>query len=272
MWRKQARHIIVLLISIILLSSCSKFRKIQRSESWEVKYKAAMEYYEEEDYYHASILFEEVLPIIMGTEEAEKAQFFFAYSHFHQGSHLLSAHYFKTFYDTYRRSEYALEALFMHAYSLYLESPKYNLDQTSTREAINAMQNFINRYPRSEYVTEANDIIDQLQYKLAKKAYEKAKQYYKLGRLKAAVIAFENFQRDFPDSQLNEEISYLQIDAQYQYAVQSILSRQRERFVKAKEFYEQFIDSYGNSKYAREAEKIYVNILDQLQDLKDTNI
>lgn len=258
-------------ILVGLLYSCSEFRKVQRSSDWKVKYDAAMEYYEEEDFYRAAILFEEVLPIIVGTEEAEKAQFYLAYSHYKQGSRLLSSHYFKTFYDTYRRSQYAQEALFMHAFSLFQESPKYNLDQSSTQEAINAMQNFINRYPSSEYVTQANSIIDQLQEKLEKKAFEKARQYYRLARLKAAIIAFENFQNDFPDSDLKEEISFLKVEAQYKLAVQSIPSKQKERFLKAKEYYEYFIDNYSDSQYAREAEKVYGNVLDELENLTDAN-
>src|SRR5690606_33477977 len=216
--------------ALLLLGACAgKFRKVQKSADWKVKYNAAIEYYENQEYYKASILFEETLPLMLGRPEAEKAQFLFAYSHYYQGNRLLSAHYFKTFFDTYRRSEYAEEALFMHAYSLFKESPKYNLDQTSTIEAVNAMQNFLNIYPYSEYKDQANEIIDQLQLKLEIKAFEKAKQYYKLDNLHAAVVAFESFQEQYPDSEMVEEAAFLKVDAQYRYASQSISSKQRER-------------------------------------------
>lgn len=269
--RKKVFRYISLAFSVVLLFGCSEFRKIQKSNDADLKYEAAMEYYEEEDYYRAAILFEEVLPLIIGSEKAEKAQFFFAYSHFKQGNYLLSAHYFETFFTTYRRSEYAEEALFMHAFSLYKESPRYNLDQTETIEAINAVQNFINLYPRSEYIIQANDIIDQLQAKLERKAFEKAEQYYKLGRLKAAVVAFENFRKDFPDSDMNEKASFLLVEAQYKYAANSIPSKQRERLVEAREFYEQFIDRYAQSEYGRDAEKIYANIIDDLSKINERN-
>lgn len=266
---------IVILLSLVTLafsSSCaSKFRKIQKSADWEVKYNAAVEYFENEDFYKASMLFEEVIPIMIGRPEAEKAQFLFAYSHYHQGNRLLSAHYFKSFFDTYRRSKHAEEALYMHAFSLFRESPKYDLDQTSTIEAINAMQNFINIYPYSEYKNQANEIIDQLQLKLEKKAFEKARQYYKLENLKAAVVAFENFQQLYPDSHFNEEASYYKVDAQYRYASRSIIPRQQERYGETIKYYQEFIDNYPESKYIRDAEKIYEDTLEALSDLNERN-
>jgi outer membrane protein assembly factor BamD len=250
---------------VVAGSSCSKFRQIQKSTDWRVKYDAAFKYYEEEDYYRASILLEELLPIIRGTEEAEKAQFYYAYSLYRQkNQYLLSSHHFKSFYDTYNRSEYAEEALFMYAYSLYQQSPKYNLDQSSTREAIQSMQGFLNRYPYSEYKDQANEIIDQLQLKLEKKAYENAKQYFKLELLKAALVEFENFQRDFPDSRYNEEIGFFLIKAEYELARRSIRSKQAERYNQVVEYYLDFVDTYQNSQYLKEAEVIYIETLDEL--------
>jgi len=261
----------VWLVLILWITGCSDFRKIQNSNDPDLKYKAAMEYYEDEDFYRAAILFEEVLPLLVGTEKAEKAQYYFAYSHYKQGNYLLSAHYFETFYTNYRRSQYAEEALYMYAYSLYKESPRYNLDQSETMEAINSMQNFINRYPNSEYLMQANQIIDQLQYKLEKKAFEKAEQYYRLDRLKAAIVSFDNFQKNFPDSDMNELASYYMIEAQYEYAVNSIRSKREERLREAMGYYEKFIDRYGQSKYAREAEKIYSDILEDLSEFKENS-
>jgi outer membrane protein assembly factor BamD len=272
MHMKILGNIIIGLSIMLFLGSCAgEFRKIQKSTDWRVKFNAAMDYYEKEEYYKASILFEEVLPIMLGTPEAERAQFHFAYSHYYQGNRLLSAHYFKSFFDTYRRSSLAEEALFMHAFSLYRESPKFNLDQTSTVEAINAMQSFLNIFPYSEYRDQANGIIDEMQAKLEMKAYDKAKQYYRLQNLHAAVVAFDHFQKSFPDSEMVEEAAYLKVDAQYRFAAQSIPSRQRERFMETVKFYEFFIDNFPNSKYVREAEKIYEQTVNALAGLRSDN-
>jgi len=278
MWYRKAFILTVWIGLILFYTSCSKFRQIQKSDDWEVKYRAALEYYDKEDYYKASVLIEEILPILRGRPEAERIQFYFAYSYYYQKQYIMSAHYFQTFFTIYSRSEYAEEAMYMHAYSLYLDSPDYELDQTNSRDAISAMQTFINRYPQSKYANDANQIIDQLQLKLEKKAYENAIQYYRLEKynggeaLVAALIAFDNFQDDFPDSNFNEDISFLKIEAAYKLAKQSIRSKMRERLMTAIEHYQYFIDNYPQSDYVKNAENIYTNCLEELEKLQRNNL
>jgi len=253
---------IVLLYSTL---SCSEFRKVQKSDDWKLKYDKAMEYYEKGDYFRSIALFEEVLPVTRGKPEGEKAQFYYAYAHFKDKQYILSAHYFETFYQTYSRSEYATEAQFMYAYSLYQDSPIYSLDQTSTRDAIDALQAYINKNPDSEFLKEANDIISELQIKLETKAYENAKEYYKIGMLKSAKIAFENFAKDYPDSKYNEELKYLKIEAIFKVAQKSIPSKQKKRYQQVLELYEEFVDRYPNSTFQNQAEKYYDSAINQLE-------
>lgn len=265
-------------MAAIAVTSCSKFRKIQKSDDTEVKYRAAMEYYNNGDYYRASVLFESILPLMRGRPEAEKIQFYFAYSYFHQKQYILSAHYFKTFFQIYARSDLAEEAMYMHAYSLYLDSPPYDLDQTSTNEAIDAMQIFLNKYPNSTFRQKAANFIDEMRLKLEKKAYENALQYYTLEKynggdaLKAALIAFDNFHDAFPDSHYNEDLGYLKIECAYKLAKRSIRSKQRERLLNAIDYYQDFIDNFPQSEYVKDAENIYIDARDDLEKLKNENI
>ncbi|MDH5365577.1 MAG: outer membrane protein assembly factor BamD [Cyclobacteriaceae bacterium] len=261
------------IIAATLLFSCAKgFRKLEKSDDWKIKYQGALHFYENEDYARASILFEQILPIIRGLPEGEDVQFKLSYCNFYQGSYLLSSHYFKTFYETYGRSEKAQEAQYMYAYSLYADSPEYNLDQTSSYEAIDAIQAFLNKYPDSEFREEASEIINEMQKKLETKAYEKTKQYLKLRIYKSAIVAFENFRNDYPDSKYNEEIFFLKIEAQYELAEQSLYFKQKERYEKVKEYYEYFIDNYPNSSYLKNAEKYYGNSIDILSKFATDNI
>ena len=261
------RSFFIVLLAAFALVSCGKFRKIEKSEDWRVKYEAAMQYYEEEEYYRASVLFEQILPIVRGMPEGEKVQFYYAYAQYYQGMYTLGAHHFKTFYETYGRSEFAEEAYFMYAYSLYADSPAFNLDQTNSEQAVMAMQMFLNRYPTSELVKEASDVVNEIQEKLERKGYENAKQYYKLENYNAAVVAFESFSNNFPDSEFNEEISYLKFIAQYQYAMKSIYTKQLERFREANKYYLEFLDKYPSSDFLRDAEKSYQESLEKVSDL-----
>ena len=261
------------LIIILLLSSiaCTKFRKIQKSGDWKVKYEAALEYYEEKDYYRSNVLLEEILPIIRGTKEAETANFIYAYTYYYQGQYILSAHYFKLFTEVYGRSEFVEEARYMNAYSLYKQSPEASLDQTSTYEAIAALQSFLNRYPNSQYADESEKLIAELQVKLERKAYDNAKLYHQLRRYKAAIVAFDNFQYDYPDSKFNEEIAFLAIETAYDLAEVSIRSKQEERYRNTVDRYQKFVDKYPNSKFIKDAEEYYANSIEQLTIFADQN-
>ncbi len=265
------RNFIILFLSIVVLSGCTKFQKLRKSPDWKVKYQAALKYYGEEDYYRANILFEDILPVIRGTEEAELANFYFAYGYFYQKQYILSAHYFQSFATIYSRSEYAMEASYMHAFSLYKQSPGFKLDQTVTYEAIAALQTFINDFPFSEYAQGADELIDEMQVKLETKAFENAKLYYKISSYKASMVAFDNFQIDYPDSRFREEVSYLSIKAAYDFAQVSIRARQEERYTRAIDYYEKFIDKYPESKFLKDAERIYADSVEELTNFADQN-
>lgn len=267
MWNWVLFRGFLVILTTLAVISCSKFRKIEKSTDWRIKYEAALRYYENEDYYRATVLFDQILPIVRGLPEGEKVQFYSAYSQYYQKFYLLASHQFKVFYETYARSEFAEEAEFMYAYSLYANSPAYNLDQTSSIEAVVAMQNFINRRPQSKFRDDATKVIDDIQQKLERKGYENAKQYYKLERYDAAVIAFDSFSNDFPDSEFNEEIAFLKFMAQYNWAEKSITSKQLERYQLAREYYIEFIDRFPTSQYLNEAEKRYGNSLNKINEL-----
>jgi outer membrane protein assembly factor BamD len=231
------------------VATACKFQKIQKNDDWRVRYKAAVEYYDKGDYYHAGVLLEELIPILKGSPEGEKAHFYYAYCNFEQGMYLVSSHYFKSFFDTYNRSTFAEEALYMYAYSLYADSSPIYLDQQSTNTAIDAFQEFLNRYPQSKYAVQANNLIAESRLKLETKAYNLAKLYHKLKREKASIITFENFEKDYPDSNLQEEAFALKIESQHLLAVNSFETKKRERYEALINFCQKFIDKYPQSNY-----------------------
>jgi len=262
----------LILSLLVLYIGCSEFRKIQKSDDWKLKYDASLNYYEKKDYYRAIILFDQIRPYIRGSAEAELIEFYYAYAHFYQKQYLLASHYFKNFHDTYNRSEYAEEAFYMYGYSLFKQSPLYDLEQSSTVEAITALQTFLNRYPQSKYREDATKIQAELRLKLEKKAYENAKLYYTLGNLNAALIALDNFRKDYPDSELAEDASFLLVETSYKYARESIPSKQKERYYDCIEHYEEFIDNYPESKYLKEIQDFYSNSINQIEKLTEETL
>jgi outer membrane protein assembly factor BamD len=230
-----------------------------------------MNYYNKKDYYRASVLFEQILPIISGQPEAEKVRFYMAYCQYHQRFYLLAAEQFRAFYETYGRSTLAEEARYMTAYSLYRSSPGPNLDQQGSVRAMAAMQEFLNRYPNSSYKEKAVEVIYSVQAKLEEKGFANARQYYKMRYYKAAIVALNNFKDNFPDSKYLEEASYLVVAAQYQLAEQSIRARQKERYQDVVQNYQEFVDRYPNSEFLKDAEKMYADSLQKLTQFRNTN-
>ena len=273
MIKKHSASLLLLLFAVISLTACHRdFYKLQKNGTTEEKYKAAVKYYNEADYYRAGLLLEEVTPLLRGDSTAEKAQLYNAYCNFYQGSLQMSSFLFKTFYSTYANSPYAEEAFYMYAYSMYKDAPDYNLDQTSTLTAIDALQTFINTYPYSKYKEQCSENLIDLRKRLELKAYEKAYLYYKtsgvtIANYKAAVIAIDNFRKDFPDSGYNEELSYVQVKSEYELAENSFFIKQHERYEQTLKFYEAFIDKYPNSKYIKELSKIYLDAQEKLAEV-----
>jgi outer membrane protein assembly factor BamD len=262
-----------LFLFIVILSACSKFQKIVKDPNWKVRYEAAIKYYEKGDYYRAGALLDDLVPILIGTVEAEKARFYLAYCYFKQGQYIMSADKFKQFHDTYNRSEFAEEALYMYAYSQYMESPTTNLDQANTDIAINAFQEFINRYPSSNYAKEASGMILELRYKLEQKAYNVAGLYQKLipyrtDYSKASVIAYENFRKEYPDSKLQEEAAYHKIESQYILAQNSYYTKQQERYQEVVDLYQAFLEKYPKSPFLKKTESMYESARKKLSNIQ----
>lgn len=257
------RRILVYCLGLLLLSlsACSDFSKVQKSGTDDEKYKAAMKYYNKQDWYHAGVLFEEIIPKLRGSAEQELSQFNYAYTQYNQGLYEPAAQLFKRFYETFARSEQAPDAMYMYAVSLYKSTPGFNLDQSGTIGAMSALQDFINTYPDSEHIKDCTELVLNLRRRLERKAYERAKQYYKvsgfsIANYKSAVVAINNFQREFPDSEYNEELAFLKVDAQYSLAKNSLDTKQKERYQESMAFYEAFKAKYPSSKYLKQAEKM----------------
>jgi outer membrane protein assembly factor BamD len=265
---QKSKNTYLLVLLILVFTSCSKFSRLQKKGSVQERYNGAMEYYTNKDYYRAGVLLEDLIPLIKGTTEAEKTQLSYAYCQFYQKQYVLSSYYFKRFVETFPRSEFVEEASFMNIKSLYLDSPIYSLDQTNTEAALNEIQMFFTKFPYTKYGEETNKLVDELRAKLEKKSYEQCKLYYKIGDFKASVIAFDSFKREFSESIHNEEFAFLKLDAQYQLSLVSIETKKLSRFEEAVEFYIIMIDKYPTSKYLKQSENIYADCLKHIEKIK----
>jgi outer membrane protein assembly factor BamD len=262
----------ILWVSLLLTAlSCSDYQKVLKSTDYEYKLKKAKEYFENKDYNRSSQLYQELVNIYRGTSRADQIYYYLAKSCYGQRDYVLASHYFRQLLKEFPRSEFNEEAQFLIGYSYVMDSPSARLDQKTTQDAIDALQLFINMFPGSKRVPEANKLIDEMREKLVYKSYLSGKLYYDLADYRAAVISLTNSIKEFPDSKYREELMYYLLKAKYLLGENSIDEKKRERLNNALDEYFTFTDEFPESKYRKEADRFFASTK-KLMNLSDEEI
>lgn len=247
-----------LLLFVTVLASCTRqYDKVFKSNDMDAKLKLADELYAKKKYDKAIPVYEQLLTILKGQKSVDDIYYKYANAHYLNGNYELGSFYLRSFYNTYPSSDKAEQAAFDEAMCYLKMSPRYSLEQTSTQKAIDAFQEFVNRYPKSTRMELANSKIDELRGKLRKKSYESAYLYYKIGEYHAASVALGNFLVDFPEYENPEKINYLIVKALRKYADGSYKDKQEERLKEEQKAYEAFKAKYPNSTYLSDLDKMH---------------
>lgn len=257
----------LIFVALITFGCKSEFETVRTSGDPALWLAKAGEYYELEEYQRAQTLYELTIGPYRGKAEAEEIAYRYAYTYYYTEQYVLASYYFKNFATTYGGSPLKEEADFMTAYSNYELSPVYRLDQSYSVKAIEGFEEFANRYPNSERVSQSNNLIDEMRAKMEKKDFESAKLYIDLSRYEAAQQSFENLLKDYPETGRAEEIRYLMAKSQYEYASRSYVNRQEERFAKDVELINTFLDRYPESEYAPELRQLLKKDQQRLKEL-----
>lgn len=234
-----------------------------------MKYEVGEKLYEKGKYSKAIRLFEQIAPSYRGKDQAQKMFYMYAQSYYKTKQYYTAGYQFELFTASYPRSEKVEEAAFLGAKSYYMLSPVYSLDQVDTNKALDKLQTFIDSYPNSQYMPEANALVKELREKLEKKAYEIAKQYNTIseytGDHNAAIKALDNFILDFPGTKYKEDALYYKFDSSYQLAINSVDKKMRERLDVAKANYNALVKFKPDTKYKEKADKMAEKIDTELQ-------
>ena len=131
------------------------------------------------------------------------------------------------------------------------------MDQTLTKQSIDAFQQYIEKYPKSERVAEANKLMDELRDKLIEKDYQNAYAYYKTMQYHAAVVSFKNFLNDYPDlTDKRENAMYYIVLAGYEFARNSVEDKLKERYEALILDYERYSVVFSNMKDKKKQEQL----------------
>lgn len=226
---KFFRFILLAAILISVATSCNAYQKMLNNPDVKDKYKAAEAYYDTGEYRRANRLYEQILPSYRGKPQAQRVIFYFADTYLQTKDYYLAAYQFESFVKSFPKSDKLQEASFLAAKCYYLLSPRYSLDQTNTNDALDKLQIFIDNYPNSEFLDEANSYVQELQTKLEKKDFEISKQYYTIRDYKAAIKSLDNFIGSYPGTPYREDALYYKFLSSYEIATNSVYYKKLDR-------------------------------------------
>ncbi|MDF2551562.1 MAG: bamD [Chryseobacterium sp.] len=242
------------IFAIAVISACtSQQDKAMKSADKNFILKAANENFAKKKWKNALALYDRLPNLVAGTDDAPNVVFNSAYANYYDKNYKLAGHQFKNFAVSFPQDNRKEEASYMSALCYYNGSMDYNLDQSSTELAINELQDFLTNYPNSERSKNINTLIDELSYKLEFKAYENAKQYFKMADYKSTSAAFENVLEDFPSTKLRPKIYDYMMKSRYLLAQNSVYDLKDERIESALSFTKQVEKELPNTEYSKTA-------------------
>jgi outer membrane protein assembly factor BamD len=259
------KKIISVLFIVVFFWSCSEYQTALKSEDVAVKFDVATKLYDAGSYTKAIRLFEQLAPAYRGKPQGEKLFYMYSQACFKTKQYYLAGYQFDSFVSGYPKSDKVEECAFLGAQSYSKLSPVYSLDQVDTFKAIEKIQGFIDRYPNSAYIVEANATSKKLNEKIERKVFENAIEYNRISNYKSAIIALDNFISDYPGTPFKEKALYYKLDSAFLLAINSVPSKMEERLITAKTSYTNLVKFKPNSEYKSKADDMLAQIDVELQ-------
>lgn len=261
----RVRRICLSVIALALsyaMTGCGEYQKVLKSTDYDYKLEYAKRAFDEKKYVQASTVLQSIVTVFKGTEKAEDALYLLALSHFENKDYVNSGAYFKSYYTRYPKGKYTELARYYCGYGYYLDSPEPQLDQSGTVKAIEELQAFLEYFPTSNKVPQAQQAIFEMQDKLTLKELQNATLYYNLGNYlgnnyESAVVVAKNAIKNYPYSKYKEDLEFLVLKARYQEASQSVEDKKADRFRTVVDEYYGFTNNYPDSPHREEADNIF---------------
>lgn len=258
---KYLKTIAVVFAAIALAVGCkSQYELLLEGNDIEAKYAAAFDYFNAGKFQKAAQLFESLALVTSGTERDDTVQYYWGLSNYRQKDYLTAETNFQHFTEMYPRSPFAEQAEFLRVDCLFRATLRWELDQKPTYTALQAISEYIIAHPTSPNVRICNLMIDDLEERLDRKAFENAKIYYTMEDYQAARVALKNVLKDDADNRYREEVLYYAAMSSYKYADMSVPEKQRERFLVFCDDYLNFIGEYPESDHRKELDNLYKKV------------
>jgi outer membrane protein assembly factor BamD len=211
--------------------------------------------YDDRKYLDAQIEFQKLIWNFPGSDYVDEAQFYLAECFFFQEDFPSAIHEYQRLLNNYSQSQFVDVAQYKVGLSYNKQSLPAQLDQDFTHKAIRELQTFLEDYPHSEHIPEAQNILLACRTKLAQKAYLNGRLYYKTGEYISALIYFEELLKTYPDTKWADDA---------QFAIGECYRRQK-KWTQALESYQRLLEMSPSEKLARRAQNRIAEVEKQLE-------
>ncbi|KPL04046.1 MAG: hypothetical protein AMJ73_04735 [candidate division Zixibacteria bacterium SM1_73] len=201
--------------------------------------------FEKEHYNQAVIEFQKLIFNYPGAAFIDSAQYLLGMSYFNEQDYPLAVVEFNKLLSSFPTSLLSDDAAFMVAFSDFKMSARAELDQKHTEQAIEELQRFLDDYPASDRMEEAQELLRESRSKLAKKAYKNGRLYFKMKNYESALIYLKDVVNGYHDTKWA---------APAQFQIAEVYFKQN-KYDQAKEEYQKFLEDFPQDKLAKKAKE-----------------
>jgi outer membrane protein assembly factor BamD len=184
---------------VLALVSCGGSKTIVE-ENAKDQFEVSIAAYNARDYLLSEQGFKRIIFSFPSSVYVDDAQFYLAKSYVGMKDYDAAAVEFKFLIDNFPGSEFREAAFLGIAEAYFLKSPRTTLDQSVTRKAIYHLRRYLAQYPDSPSSQRAREMLEQAKDKLAKKLFESAETYRRLGAFTSERLYLETLVTQYPES------------------------------------------------------------------------
>jgi outer membrane protein assembly factor BamD len=247
------KKFLLLIFSSLLLWGCSSSVNTSNYTAQQ-RLDYALKLYHDESYLDAVQEFQAIVLQYPGNSVVDDAQYYLAETRYERHEYILAAYEFSKLIKSMPASEFVPNSQYMLAQCYFELSPDYRLDQQYTKKAISEFQAFIDFFPTSDKVKDAEQKIVELNDKLAHKEFNTAQLYETMDFNKAALMYYTNVVEDYHDTKYAAMAQYNKIK----------LLIDQDKNSDALEEIATFLDRYPDDQNVKEIEKLKTELQSNL--------
>jgi len=229
------------ILLMILLMGCGK-KNVHLEEDLSPRFEKAMRYFDKGKYSRAKDEFDYIIMADPGSKISNESQYYMAESMYQIKEYdeaSIAFDRYVRFSPDYSKIEKARYRICECAINL---SNSYQREQSQTHRALEQLQMFIEDFPASDLIDDAEDEMLALRLKLAQKDYEIGRMYLKLEEYDSALIYFRSVLNHYYDTSFSDDarvgIMFTHILNDNREGAKSYFKSQKERFLSENKYKE----------------------------------